>query len=58
MSRKEVLATTGADVEDNSWNRPMMAKQANSAVLVRYGDTVVLTAAVGTKQAKMLNFFP
>ena len=30
-----------------------LAKQANGAVLVRYGDTVVLTAAVGTKQAKI-----
>ena len=35
-----------------------LAKQANGAVLVRYGDTVVLTAAVGTKQAKDTDFFP
>lgn len=35
-----------------------LAKQANGAVLVRYGDTVVLTAAVVTKQAKDTDFFP
>lgn len=35
-----------------------VAKQANGAVLVRYGDTVVLTAAVGSKKAKDTNFFP
>ena len=35
-----------------------LAKQANGAVLVRFGDTVVLTAAVGTKQAKDTDFFP
>lgn len=35
-----------------------MAKQANGAVLVRYGDTVVLTAAVSSKEASTANFFP
>lgn len=35
-----------------------MAKQANGAVLVRFGDTVVLTAAVGTKDAIDGDFFP
>lgn len=35
-----------------------LAKQANGAVLVRYGDTVVLTAAVASKQAKDVDFFP
>ena len=35
-----------------------LAKQANGAVLVRYGDTVVLTAAVGTKQAKDTDYSP
>lgn len=35
-----------------------VAKQANGAVLVRYGDTVVLTAAVGTREAKDTDFFP
>ena len=50
--RKQVFKTT--------WGgRPLeveigqLAKQANGAVLVRYGDTVVLSAAVASKEAKM-----
>ncbi|GEK91521.1 polyribonucleotide nucleotidyltransferase [Alkalibacterium kapii] len=35
-----------------------MAKQANGAVLVRYEDTAVLTAAVASKKASTLPFFP
>ena len=36
-----------------------VAQQANAAVLVRYGDTVVLTAVVGEKEAKEnQDFFP
>ncbi len=35
-----------------------LAKQANGAVLVRYGDTVVLTAAVASKDALDTDFFP
>lgn len=36
-----------------------MAKQANGAVLVRYGDTVVLSTAVVSKNANILSdFFP
>ncbi|UUV98820.1 polyribonucleotide nucleotidyltransferase [Vagococcus luciliae] len=35
-----------------------LAKQANGAVLVRYGDTVVLSVAVASKQAKDVDFFP
>ncbi|MFQ3622701.1 MAG: polyribonucleotide nucleotidyltransferase [Acetobacteraceae bacterium] len=36
-----------------------MARQADGAVLVRYGDTVVLCTAVGVKQAKPgQDFFP
>lgn len=35
-----------------------LAKQANGSVLVRYGDTVVLTAAVGSKEPKDTDFFP
>lgn len=33
-----------------------LAKQANGAVLVRYGDTVVLSAAVASKEAKIQTF--
>lgn len=35
-----------------------LAKQASGAALVRYGDTVVLTAAVGSKKPKPGDFFP
>lgn len=55
MSEKQVFKTT--------WGgRPLqievgqLAKQANGAVLVRYGDTVVLSAAVASKEAKIQTF--
>ncbi|KML43715.1 MULTISPECIES: polyribonucleotide nucleotidyltransferase [Bacillaceae] len=35
-----------------------LAKQANGAVLVRYGDTVVLSTATASKEPKNLDFFP
>ena len=35
-----------------------LAKQANGSVLVRYGDTVILTAAVMGKNAITQDFFP
>ncbi|CAM3705400.1 polyribonucleotide nucleotidyltransferase [Mesobacillus zeae] len=35
-----------------------LAKQANGAVMVRYGDTVVLSTATASKEPKNLDFFP
>ena len=35
-----------------------MAKQANGAVLVRYGETVVLSTATASKGARNVDFFP
>ncbi len=35
-----------------------LAKQANGSVLVRYGDTVVLSTATASKEPKPLDFFP
>lgn len=35
-----------------------LAKQANGAVLVRYGDTVVLSSVTASKEPKDLDFFP
>ncbi len=35
-----------------------LAKQANGAVLVRYGDTAVLSTATTSKEPKKLDFFP
>ena len=57
MPNKHVFSTTLA-------GRPLsveigeLAKQANGAVLVRYGDTVVLSAAVASKKAGTGDFFP
>ncbi|WP_202077181.1 polyribonucleotide nucleotidyltransferase [Caldalkalibacillus salinus] len=35
-----------------------LAKQANGAVMVRYGDTVVLSTATASREPKDLDFFP
>lgn len=35
-----------------------LAKQANGAALIRYGDTAVLSTATASKEAKKLDFFP
>ncbi len=35
-----------------------IAKQADGSVIVRYEDTVILSTAVGAKNAKDLDFFP
>lgn len=57
MSEKKVFQTTWA-------GRPLIvetgqvARQANGAVIVRFGDTTVLTAAVMSKKAKDGDFFP
>lgn len=57
MSNKQIFQTT--------WGgRPLtievgqMAKQANGAVLVRYGDTAVLSVAVASKKTSGMDFFP
>ncbi|RSK27077.1 polyribonucleotide nucleotidyltransferase [Bacillus sp. HMF5848] len=35
-----------------------LAKQANGAVLIRYGETVVLSTATASKEPKAVDFFP
>jgi len=35
-----------------------LAKQANGAALIRYGDTAVLSTATASKEPKKLDFFP
>jgi polyribonucleotide nucleotidyltransferase len=35
-----------------------IAKQANGSALIRYGDTVVLSTATASKEAKAVDFFP
>ena len=57
MTEKQIFET-------KLFNRPFvvevgqLAKQANGACLVRFGDTVVLTAAVGSKKPMDADFFP
>lgn len=52
-------------VYETQWGRHKLtieygevAKQANGAVLVRYGDTVVLSTATASKEPRNLPFFP
>ncbi|MBF0714328.1 polyribonucleotide nucleotidyltransferase [Gemella sp. GH3] len=54
---KKIYKTTLAD-KDLIVEIGEVARQANAAVLVRYGDTVVLTTAVASKEAKDVDFFP
>ncbi|RGI30158.1 polyribonucleotide nucleotidyltransferase [Melissococcus sp. OM08-11BH] len=65
MQRRKIIVHSEKRVFETTWGgRPLsveigqLAKQANGAVLVRYGDTVVLSVAVASKQAKDVDFFP
>jgi polyribonucleotide nucleotidyltransferase len=55
MELKESLQLGGVEF---SIETGKIAKQADAAVLVRYGDTIVLVAAVGTQPREGINFFP
>lgn len=62
---KNIMSETNKQVFETEWaGRPLIveygevAKQANGAVLVRYGDTVVLTTATASKEPKDIDFFP
>ena len=59
------MTETNKQVFETEWaGRPLIveygevAKQANGAVLVRYGDTVVLSTATASKEPKDIDFFP
>ncbi|CAD2076681.1 polyribonucleotide nucleotidyltransferase [Phocicoccus pinnipedialis] len=59
------MSETNKQVFETEWaGRPLIveygevAKQANGAVLVRYGDTVVLSTATASKEPKDIDFFP
>lgn len=54
MSENKYSKRHGAAVLTN--RSRSASKQANGAVLVRYGDTVVLSAAVASKEAKIQTF--
>src|SRR5215831_10775053 len=55
MELKESVQIGGVDF---SIETGRIAKQADGAVLVRYGDTIVLVAAVGAQPREGINFFP
>ena len=62
---KKIMTETNKQVFETEWaGRPLIveygevAKQANGAVLVRYGDTVVLSTATASKEPKDIDFFP
>ncbi|EUJ51162.1 polynucleotide phosphorylase/polyadenylase [Listeria rocourtiae FSL F6-920] len=57
MTEKQVFKSTWAGKE-LAIEVGQMAKQANGAALIRYGDTVVLTAAVGSRKPRPGDFFP
>ncbi|EBD1662165.1 polyribonucleotide nucleotidyltransferase [Listeria monocytogenes] len=57
MSEKQVFSTGWAG-KTLSVEVGQLAKQASGAALIRYGDTVVLTAAVGSKKPRPGDFFP
>ncbi|MDF2946026.1 MAG: polynucleotide phosphorylase [Bacillales bacterium] len=47
LAGKQIIVETG-----------QLAKQASGAVLIRYGDSVVLSTATASKEPKNLSFFP
>jgi polyribonucleotide nucleotidyltransferase len=55
MELKESVQVGGIDF---SIETGKIAKQADGAVLVRYGDTIVLVAAVGGQPREGISFFP
>ncbi|AQP65002.1 polyribonucleotide nucleotidyltransferase [Listeria monocytogenes] len=57
MSEKQVFSTEWAG-KTLSVEVGQLAKQASGAALIGYGDTVVLTAAVGSKKPRPGDFFP
>ncbi len=56
-SQKKIYKTTMGK-HDLIIEHGEMARQANGSVLVRYGDTVVLSTATASKQPKDIGFFP
>ncbi|HMG35371.1 MAG TPA: polyribonucleotide nucleotidyltransferase [Blastocatellia bacterium] len=55
MELKETVQLGGVEF---SIETGKVAKQADGAVIVRYGDTMVLVAAVGTSPREGIDFFP
>ncbi|HEX8183930.1 MAG TPA: hypothetical protein VF747_04245, partial [Blastocatellia bacterium] len=55
MELKESVQLNGIEF---SIETGKIAKQADGAVIVRYGDTMVLVAAVGSQPREGIDFFP
>jgi len=55
MELKEAIQLGGVEF---SLETGRVAKQADGAVIVRYGDTMVLVTAVGSKPREGIDFFP
>ncbi|WP_025028672.1 polyribonucleotide nucleotidyltransferase [Caldalkalibacillus mannanilyticus] len=58
MEQEVKLFTTECAGRPLSFEIGKLAKQANGSVVVRYGDTVVLSTVTASKEAKDLDFFP
>src|SRR5699024_12874001 len=63
--RKQIMNEQTKQVFETEWGgHPLiieyaeMAKQASGSVLVRYGDTVALSTATGSKEPKNIDYFP
>src|SRR5262244_542042 len=54
----ELKESVQLGVNEFSIETGKVAKQADGAVIVRYGDTMVLVATVGTKPRPDIDFFP
>src|SRR5699024_1830961 len=62
---RQIMIESTKKVYETQWGRHKLtveygevAKQANGAVLVRYGETVVLSTATSSKEPRDLPFFP
>lgn len=58
MSQQKKVFTTEWAGRQLTIETGQLAKQANGAVLVRYGDTVVLSTATASKEPRDVDFFP
>ncbi|WNF19032.1 polyribonucleotide nucleotidyltransferase [Staphylococcus warneri] len=58
MSQEKKVFKTEWDGRSLTIETGQLAKQANGAVLVRYGDTVVLSTATASKEPRDGDFFP
>ena len=58
MTQEKQVFTTKLGGRPLIFETGQLAKQANGAVLIRYGETVVLSTATASKEPKNVGFFP